>query len=113
MRAGGESKVSVLRRIADELAKGRSERVTTGHLLAAIAKKGGMPADLLRERRLDEDVLLRAARVVTDDSPDAVKVALERAREFAARSGAREPSALHVLFALCQERKTAAHRAIE
>jgi ATP-dependent Clp protease ATP-binding subunit ClpC len=113
MSARGESEVSVLRRLADELAKGRSERVTTGHLLAAIAKKGGTPAELLRERRLDEDVLLRAARVLTDDSPDAVKVVLERAREFAARSGAREPSALHVLFALCQERKTAAHRAIE
>jgi ATP-dependent Clp protease ATP-binding subunit ClpC len=113
MSARGESEVSVLRRLADELAKGRSERVTTGHLLAAIAKKGGTPAELLRERRLDEDVLLRAARVVTDDSPDAVKGVLERAREFSARSGAREPSALHVLFALCQERKTAAHRAIE
>ncbi len=42
-----------------------------------------------------------------------MKGALERAREFAARSGAREASTLHVLFALCQERKTAAHRAIE
>src|SRR5580693_3973291 len=99
-------------KLADEMAKGRGERVTTGHLLAAIASGAGVAADLLRERRLDGEVLLKAARVLTDDHADAVSRALQRAREFAARSPNREASATHLLYALCQERTTAAYRTI-
>jgi ATP-dependent Clp protease ATP-binding subunit ClpC len=94
------------------MAKGRSERPTTGHLLAAIASRPGGAADLLRERRLDAEVLLKAARVLTDDHTDAVSRAMQRARELAARSPSREPNAVHLLFALCQERTTAAYRAV-
>jgi ATP-dependent Clp protease ATP-binding subunit ClpC len=38
---------------------------------------------------------------------------VQRARELAARSPTREATGLHLLFALCQERSTAAFRAIE
>jgi ATP-dependent Clp protease ATP-binding subunit ClpC len=102
-----------LRRLAEELAKGRTERATTGHLLAAIASQPGRAADLLSERRLDAEVLLKAARVTTDDGTDGVTRAIQRARELAARSPDREPSAIHLLFALCQERRSAAHRTLE
>ncbi len=107
-----ETEVAALRRLAEEMAKGRSERATTGHLLAAIASSRGSAADLLRERRLDPEVLLKAARVLVDDHTDAVSRAMQRARELAARSPARDASAIHLLFALCQERATAAYRAI-
>ena len=113
MTTRSETEVVALRRLAEELARGRRERVTTGHLLAAIASKPGSAADLLKERRLDDEVLLRAARVLTDDADDAVSRALQRARELAARSPTREAGALHLLFALCQERTTAAYRAVE
>ncbi|HEY4013270.1 MAG TPA: ATP-dependent Clp protease ATP-binding subunit [Polyangiaceae bacterium] len=99
-------------KLAEDLAKGRGERATTGHLLAAIASSSGTAADMLRERRLDAEVLLKAARVLTDDHADAVSRALQRAREFAARSPNREASATHLLYALCQERTTAAYRTI-
>ncbi|HLK40471.1 MAG TPA: ATP-dependent Clp protease ATP-binding subunit, partial [Polyangiaceae bacterium] len=79
---------------------------------AAIASKSGCAADLLRERRLDADVLLKAARVLVDDRSDAVGRAMQRARELAARSTVRDPSAIHLLFALCQDRATAAFRTI-
>ncbi len=102
-----------MRRLAEELAKQRSERVTTGHLLAAIASNRGGAADLLRERRLDAEVLLKAARVLVDDHSDAVARAMQRARELAARSPLREAGGMHLLFALCQERATAAYRTIE
>ncbi|HEX3345678.1 MAG TPA: ATP-dependent Clp protease ATP-binding subunit, partial [Polyangiaceae bacterium] len=108
-----ESDLVALRKVAEEMAKGRGERVTTGHLLAAIASKSGGASDLLKERRLDAEVLLKAARILTDDQPDAVARAVQRARELAARSPTREPTGLHLLFALCQERTTAAFRAIE
>ncbi|HEY8039920.1 MAG TPA: ATP-dependent Clp protease ATP-binding subunit [Polyangiaceae bacterium] len=107
-----EPELAALRKLAEEMAKGRSERVTTGHLLAAIASKSGGAADLLKERRLDAEVLLKAARVLTDDHPDAVSRAMQRARELAARSPTREANAVHLLFALCQERATAAYRAV-
>jgi ATP-dependent Clp protease ATP-binding subunit ClpC len=107
-----EPELAALRRLAEDLAKSRNERVTTGHLLAAIASQTGAAADLLKERRLDAEMLLKAARVLTDDDADAVSRAMQRTREFAARSATREAGALHLLFALCQERTTAAHRAI-
>src|SRR5580658_4984541 len=112
MTATGEGELVALRRLAEDMAKGRGERTTTGHLLAAIASNPGGAAQLLRERRLDAEVLLKAARVLVDDHADAVSRAVQRARELAARSPTREASAIHLLFALCQERSTAAYRAI-
>src|SRR4051812_45921035 len=113
MSTSREPELVALRRLAEDLAKRRGERATSGHMLAAIASKPSAAADLLKERRLDSEVLLKAARVVTDDASDAIVRAVQRARDFAARSGAREPTAMHLLFALCHERLTAAHRAIE
>src|SRR3984957_939471 len=88
-----------LRKLAEELARGHTERTTTGHLLAAIASGPGGAADLLKERRLDVEVLLKAARVTTDDASDSVTRAIQRAREFARRAPGRDPGAVHLLFA--------------
>jgi ATP-dependent Clp protease ATP-binding subunit ClpC len=107
-----ESELTSLRKLAEEMAKGRGERATTGHLLAAIAASSGSAADLLKERRLGSEVLLKAARVLTDDHADAVSRVMQRARELAARSPVREVAGTHLLYALCQERTTAAYRAI-
>src|SRR5258708_5986960 len=57
-----ESELTSLRKLAEEMAKGRGERATTGHLLAAIAAGTGSAADLLNERRLASEALLPAAR---------------------------------------------------
>ncbi len=107
-----EPELVALRKLAEELAKGKTDRTTTGHLLAAIASSSGPACDLLVERRLDAALLLAAARVTTDDEKDAIPRAMQRARELASRGGVRTPSAVHLLFALCQERTTAAHRTL-
>jgi ATP-dependent Clp protease ATP-binding subunit ClpC len=107
-----DSELAAVRKLAEEMAKGRGERLSTGHLLAAIASAPGNAAELLRERRLSAEVLLKAARVFTDDQPDAVARAIQRARELAARSPSREAHGVHLLFALCQERSAAAYRAV-
>ena len=108
-----ERELVAIRRLAEELAARRKEKAGTGHLLAAIAQGPSPAADLLRERRLDVDVLLKAARILTDDATDAVPRAMQRAREFASRSGTREPAAIHLLYALCQDKTCAASRALE
>ena len=82
-------------------------------MLAALVQSPSPAADLLLERRLDADVLLQAARVLTDDGEGAISRALERARAFAARCVTREPGPLHLLFSLCHERGTASYRTLE
>src|SRR5689334_516610 len=89
MTPSREPELVALRKLAEDLAGRRGERLSTGHLLAAIAARPCAAADLLGARRLDTEVLLKAARVVTDDANDAVARAVQRAREFAARSAAR------------------------
>ncbi len=112
MTGARDLELAAVRKLAEEMARGRSERLSTGHLLAAVASAPGNASELLRERHLSAEVLLKAARVFTDDQPDAVTRALQRARDLAARSPCREAHGAHLLFALCQERATAAYRAV-
>ena len=100
-----------LRRAADALAKRQGQSTTTGHVLAAIASKPGVGAELLAEWRLTPEVLIQAARVLVDDHGDAVEVAMQRARELAGAS--RVAGGVHLLAALFEDRGTAAHRAID
>jgi ATP-dependent Clp protease ATP-binding subunit ClpC len=108
-----EPELVALRKLAEELAQGRKERVTSAHLLAAIASTPSAAADLLSERRLSEETLLRAARASSDDIDDPLRRAIQRAREVASRMGTRDPAALHLLIALVSERRYAAHRALD
>ena len=109
-----ETELVSLRRTAEELAQKRGQKPTTTHLLAALASGRDDAAQLLLDRRLDAEVLLKAARVTVDDTADAIARAIQRARELAGRSGIgrTEARSVHVLFALCQETGTAAHRAL-
>ncbi|MDB4940588.1 MAG: ClpA/B family protein [Labilithrix sp.] len=112
-REGRESELALLRRAAEDLASHHRQKPTTTHLLAAIAGGRDDAAQLLLDRRLDAEVLLKAARVTVDDAADALTRCLSRARDLAGRSGTRtEARSVHVLFALCQETGTAAHRAL-
>ncbi|MEB2312856.1 MAG: ATP-dependent Clp protease ATP-binding subunit [Sorangiineae bacterium] len=108
-----EPELAELRATAEALSKSRSERVSSAHLLAAIAARPGPAADLLAERKLGEEVLLRAARVASEELPDPLRHAQQRAREIAGRMNAPEVGALHLLIALLVERNGAAHRALD
>ncbi len=123
MTSRGEPELVEIRKIAEDMAKRRNERVSTAHVLAALGSRGGDVTHLLADRRLDGETLLRAARVVTDGSPDALCRAVQRAEEFAQRALQRAPlargeldrrsaTALHLLFALCQDTTSAAYRAM-
>src|SRR3954447_6067255 len=107
-----EPDLLALRKMAEELAKSRKERTTSGHLLAAIASEESPAAALLLERKLGADILLKAARATTDEEPDPISRAIQRARELAARLGTTGPGPMHLLLALIHDRKSGAHRAL-
>jgi ATP-dependent Clp protease ATP-binding subunit ClpC len=108
-----ESELASIERQAEQLARGRKERVTSAHLLAAMAGLTGGAASLLRDRRLGAEDLLRAARAATDDEKDPIRPAIEGARNVAERMRAPEPLALHLMISLLGDRRTAAHRALD
>src|SRR5260221_5253496 len=106
-----EPDLLVLRRLAEELAHSRKERTTSGHLLAAIVSQPSQAAELLLERKLGADILLKAARATTDEEPDPLARAVQRARELASLTGTIGPIAPHRLRALIHDRQSGAHSA--
>ena len=103
-QAKREQDLAEVRRLAEETARERGQKVTTTHLLAVLATGSDDAAQLLLERRLDPEVILRAARVTTDDQADGIARAISKAKEVAGRTGARgDARSIHLLFALCQE----------
>jgi ATP-dependent Clp protease ATP-binding subunit ClpC len=107
-----EAELVTLRKFAQELATTRKETLTTVHLLAAMAAREDAAAELLRERRLDQDALVKAARSFDEDGPDPIGRAIVAARDLVRCGPSPEPTALHVLLALLANRRSAAHRAL-
>ena len=110
--AGTQADLVTLRKLAQDLAASRKERVTSVHLLAAIASREGQAGELLRERRLDADALLKAGRSFDEDSPDPLARATVAAKDLGKRAPFGEPNAMHLLLALLADRSSAAHRAL-
>lgn len=110
--ARSNAEMSALRKLAQELAAQRKERVSSVHLLAVLASEAGSAGELLRDRRLDRDGLLKACRSYDDEGADAIGKAIAAAREIARRSVSGETTALHVLLALLADRGAGAHRAL-
>ncbi len=137
-RDGGRaaSELGAIRREAEVLAKDRGERASTSHVLVALAMREGLAGELLAERRVTRETLVKALRVVADDEPTAasgvssasaasdpqartpIDRLFARARELAGRSKrvsvgqGSDVDGTHVLLAICVERTTAAHRTL-
>jgi ATP-dependent Clp protease ATP-binding subunit ClpC len=109
-----EPELRELRKLADELARRLGERVSTAHLLAALVTQPGSTCELLRERRLSADEVVRVARgLAGDELAEPIASALTRAKEIAARMGTNVPSAPHLLLALLGEPRAVARRVLE
>ncbi|MEY4550974.1 MAG: hypothetical protein RL685_7169, partial [Pseudomonadota bacterium] len=111
--ARAESELVGLERQAEQLARGRKERATSAHLLAAMADLSGGAAALLKDWRLASEALLRAARSASDDEPQPLRAATLGARAVAEHMRAPEPGALHLLISLLGDRRTAAYRVLD
>ena len=108
-----DTELVTLRKLAEELALSRKERLTTAHLLAAISFRLSPAAELLRERKLDSEQLGRLARASTETERDPIGKAMRKASDVARNCKARETLAIHLLIALLNERNSAAFKALE
>jgi ATP-dependent Clp protease ATP-binding subunit ClpC len=109
-----EPELRDLRKLAEELARRSGERLSTAHLLAALATEPSSTAQLLRERRLGSDEILRAAKSMAgDELAEPIASALARAKEMGTRMGTSVPASPHLLLALLGEQRAVARRCLE
>src|SRR4051812_7013562 len=109
-----EPELRELRKLAEELARRLGERVSTAHLLAALVSEPSSTSELLRERRLSADDVLRTARgLAGDELAEPIASALTRAKEIGARMGTNLPASPHLLLALLGEPRAVARRTLE
>lgn len=99
-----ENELIEVRRKADALAKESKTRLTTCHFLVALSTGESEGAKMLRERRLSEEVLAKAARVIVDEPSDAPARILQAARSETIRLGSRARPTLHLLSAISADR---------
>jgi ATP-dependent Clp protease ATP-binding subunit ClpC len=109
-----EPELRELKKLAEELARRLGERVSTAHLLAALVARPSSTSELLRERRITSDDVLRTARgIAGDELAEPIASALTRAKELGVRMGTNLASAPHLLLALLGEPRAAARRSLE
>jgi ATP-dependent Clp protease ATP-binding subunit ClpC len=108
-----EPELNALKQLAEDLAGRQKDRLTSAHLLAAIAARPSPAALLLHERKLGLDEILRLGRSVPDDFNDSVRHLLAKAHAIGARMGRTRASAEHLLIALLGEPRAAARRVVE
>jgi ATP-dependent Clp protease ATP-binding subunit ClpC len=109
-----EPELRELRKLAEELARRLGERISTAHLLAALVAQPSSTAELLRERRLSADDVLRTARALAgDELAEPIASALARAKEIGVRMGTSAAAAPHLLLALLGEPRAVARRCLE
>ena len=109
-----EPELRELRKLAEDLARRLGERASTAHLLAAIVAEPSSTSELIRERRIAADDVLRTARgLAGDELAEPIASALTRAKEIGARMGTNVPSSPHLLLALLGEPRAVARRTLE
>ncbi|HVR19179.1 MAG TPA: ATP-dependent Clp protease ATP-binding subunit [Polyangiaceae bacterium] len=108
-----EPELHTLKKLAEGLAERQKDRLTSAHLLGAIASQATQTALLLAERKLGLEDILRFGRNVPDDMPEAVSTLLGKAHAVAVRMGRTRASAEHLLVALLGEPRAAARRVVE
>ena len=87
--------------------------LTTAHLLLALFTFPNRAQLLLKERRIDEDLLLEHMEGLPGEPKGAYKRLKDRALELAQGSGASEADCLHLLVALLRVRESLAYELLE
>jgi ATP-dependent Clp protease ATP-binding subunit ClpC len=94
---------------AEDIANQTSQRMTTAHLLLALFTVQNRAEILLKEKKINEDILLAQVHTVEGEPPDTVRAAQLKARQIAVGCGAPAVDSLHILIALCGMRESLAY----
>jgi ATP-dependent Clp protease ATP-binding subunit ClpC len=89
---------------AEDIARSVHQRCTSAHVLLALFTLENGAEVLLRERSVDEDVLLSSLTQAPAEPDSVVRELRDRAREIAQTCGARETECLHLLIAMTRVR---------
>ncbi len=89
---------------ADDIAQAVNQRLTTAHLLLAMFTVENRAALLLKERGIDEDVLLELLTSAPTEPDGLVKELREKTREIATSCSSTEADCLHLLIATTRVR---------
>lgn len=89
---------------ATDIAQSVSQDLTTAHLLLALFTVENRAQLLLKERGIDEDVLLEAMTCAPREDDGLVRELRERTREIARSCGCPEADSLHALIAVTRVR---------
>lgn len=96
-------------REAEDIARSSGQSLSTAHLLLALFTFPNRAQLLLKERHIDEDVVLAHMLELPSEPAHAFKRLKERALELAEGSGSREADCLHLLVALLRVRESLAY----
>ncbi|MHB1844211.1 MAG: AAA family ATPase [Deltaproteobacteria bacterium] len=98
---------------AIDIAQNVRQPVTTAHCLLALFTFQNRAELLLRERGVDEDVVLASLAGTPKEAPEVQRSLPEKARELAVRVGSREADCLHLLIALTGMKNALAYDLLE
>ena len=93
---------------ARELAQKKRQPLSTAHLLIVLYQGDREIAELCNRLGFTEQALLQASSATHDEPAVGVDLAIERAQKLAGSAFADEPSALHLLFSIVREPRSAA-----
>jgi len=94
---------------AQDIASQVGQRLTSAHLLLALFTVQNRAEILLKEKNVDEDVILAYVHTVEGEPPGTVKIIHKKAQQIANGCGAEAIDCLHLLIALCGMRNTLAY----
>src|SRR4051812_40004817 len=89
---------------AEDIAQSVHQKATSAHVLLALFTLENPAEIVLKERGVDEDVLLASLSQAPVEPDGVVRELCERAREIARSCGARETECLHLLIAITRVR---------
>jgi ATP-dependent Clp protease ATP-binding subunit ClpC len=92
---------------ADDIARSVNQRLTTAHVLLAMFTVENRAALLLKERSVDEDLLLELLTAAPNEPDGLVKELREKSREIAISVSSNEADCLHALIAMTRVRCSA------
>ena len=92
---------------AEDIAQSVGQRLTSAHLLLAIFTVENRAQHFLKDRGINEDLLLEALTSAPQEPEALVRELNERAREIAQGCGSKEADCLHLLIAMTRVRCSA------